>query len=47
MVLANTPMWVVSLIGFGSFALFLLMAFVVAYAKRDVEITVTLLEYHR
>ena len=40
-------MWTVSLIGFGSFALFLLIAFAVAYAKQDVEITVTLLEYHQ
>jgi hypothetical protein len=47
MIPTNVPTWAVSLIGFGCFALFLLVAFAVAYAKRDVEIRVTLLEYHR
>ncbi|SFT02779.1 hypothetical protein SAMN04488556_3943 [Halostagnicola kamekurae] len=36
-----------ALIGFTVFSLFLLVAFVVAYAKRDVEINITFLEYNR
>ncbi len=37
------------LIGFAVFSLFLLLAFAVAYAKRDVEINmeITLLKYNR
>lgn len=38
---------VAALIGFVLFALFILLAFAVAYAKRDVEINITLLEFHR
>lgn len=36
-----------SLIAFGTFALFLLLAFAVAYAKRDVSINITVFELNR
>ena len=36
-----------ALIGFGTFALFLLLALAVAYAKRDVIIDITVFEVHR
>lgn len=35
------------LIGFGVFSLIILLAFSVAYAKRDVSINITLLEFHK
>jgi len=35
------------LIGFGMFSLIILLAFSVAYAKRDVSINITLLEFHK
>ena len=34
-------------IGFVVFALLLIVAFTVAYSKRDVYINITLLEFHR
>lgn len=36
-----------ALIAFGVFAIFVLLAFTVAYAKRDVHIDVTFLEVRR
>lgn len=36
-----------SLIGFLAFTLFLLLAFTIAYVKRDVNIEITFLEFHR
>jgi hypothetical protein len=40
-----TPL-VAALIAFCGFSIFLLLAFTVAYAKRDVHIEVTLFEFH-
>ncbi len=49
MILTTALSSVAPLIGFGVFSLFLLLAFAVAYAKRDVEINmnITLFEYNR
>ena len=38
---------IASLIAFSVFGIILLITLAVAYAKRDVSISVTLLEYHR
>jgi len=46
MILQTIPLWAASLIGFTTFAIFLLMALAVAYAKRDVSIDLTMLEIH-
>lgn len=35
-----------ALIGFALFSLFILLAFTVAYAKRDVTIDITVFEFH-
>lgn len=35
-----------TLLAFGLFSLFVLLAFAVAYAKRDVKIDITLFEFH-
>lgn len=45
MILTAIPTWVAALIGIVVWGLFLLMAFALAYAKRDVTIDITLLEY--
>jgi len=47
MVLEIIPPSTAALIGFATFALFLLLALAVAYAKRDVTINITLFEVHR
>jgi len=38
---------VAGFLGFGVFSLIILLAFAVAYAKRDVSINITLLEFHK
>lgn len=38
---------VASFIGFLAFTLFLLLAFTISYAKRDVNIEITFLEFRR
>lgn len=46
MILTAIPSSAVALIGFSAFAIFMLLALAVAYAKRDVTINVTLFEFH-
>jgi hypothetical protein len=38
---------IAGLLGFGMFSLIILLTFVVAYAKRDVSINITILELHK
>lgn len=47
MLLQVVPTSVAALIGFATFAVILLLAFAIAYAKRDVSINITFFEYHR
>jgi hypothetical protein len=46
MILQTIPLWVAALMAFTTFATFVLLAFCVAYAKRDVSIDLTVLEIH-
>lgn len=47
MILQTVSASLAGLIGFGVFSLIILLAFSVAYAKRDVSINITLLEFHK
>ena len=47
MILTAIPPSVAVLVAFGVFALFVLLAFALAYAKRDVHINITFLEVRR
>lgn len=46
MILPSFTMLPATAIVFGLFSLFVLLAFAVAYAKRDVTIDITLFEFH-
>ena len=47
MILTAIPPLAAALTAFAAFSIFLLLAFTVAYAKRDVHIEITLLELRR
>lgn len=47
MILTAIPPSAAVLLTFGVFALFVLLAFTLAYAKRDVQISITFLEVRR
>lgn len=47
MILTAIPPSAAVLVAFGVFALFMLLAFALAYAKRDVHISITFLEVRR